>query len=112
MGQVGVGIGKGLDTALAIQKAFQDAKKNMLKLRLSEDMKSISHDADAKFNSARVTMMPNKGRGVVAGSAMRMVFELAGIHNVTARVHSGSKNKLNIARATMKALEAFQVRKA
>lgn len=111
-GQIGVGVGKGLDTALAIQKAYTDAKKSMLKLRLDAETNSIAHDAKAKFNSAHVFMMPNKGRGVVAGSAMRMLFELAGVHNVTARVLSGSKNKLNIARATMKALEAFTARKA
>lgn len=109
-GQIGVGVGKGLDTALAIQKAYAAARKDMIKLRLS-DKNSIAHDVKAKFNSAQVLMMPNKGRGVVAGSSMRMLFELAGIHDISARVLSGSKNKLNIARATMKGLQSFAVRK-
>lgn len=108
-GQIGVGVGKGLDTALAIQKAYAAARKDMIKLRLS-DKNSIAYDVKAKFNSAEIFMMPNKGRGVVAGSSMRMLFELAGVHDITARVLSGSKNKLNIARATMKGLRTFTAR--
>lgn len=107
-GSVGFGVGKAGETALAIQKAYNAARKNLVQLKLSEK-NSILHDAKAKYNSARVFLMPNKGRGVVVGSSMRSVIELAGIHDVTGRVISGSKNKINIARATIDALKAFKV---
>ncbi len=110
-GRVGVGIGKATDTTLAINKAFNDAKRNMIKLKTTEEG-SIPHEVNAKYNSARVFLMPNKARGVVVGSAMRTVVEFAGLTNVTGRVTSGSKNKLNIARATMKALTEFAMPKA
>lgn len=105
-GRVGVGIGKATDTTLAINKAFNDAKRNMIKIRTTENG-SIPHEASAKYNSARVFLMPNKSRGVVVGSAMRTVVEFAGLTDITGRVISGSKNKINIARATIKALQEF-----
>ncbi|MBP9821796.1 MAG: 30S ribosomal protein S5 [Candidatus Pacebacteria bacterium] len=109
-GSFGIGTGKAQDTALAIQKAYNDAKRNMMKLKLTEK-NSITHDVKAKYNSGRVFLMPNKGRGVVVGSSMRALVELAGIHDVTGRVLSGTKNKLNIARATAKALEVFTMKR-
>jgi small subunit ribosomal protein S5 len=102
-GRVGVGLGKAGDTSLAIEKATRNAKKNMFKVPLLPTM-SISHAVEAKYSSAVVTVMPAKGRGVVAGSAVRNVIELAGIKDVVAKLRSGSKNKLNIARATVMAL--------
>jgi len=102
-GSVGVGIGKGADTALAIEKAFRHAKKNMQKLRLT-DTKSIPHEVAAKYSSARLSLKPSPGRGLVAGSAVRDGLALAGITDVNAKVVSKSKNKLNIARGTMMAL--------
>lgn len=110
-GRVGVGIGKATDTTLAINKAFNDAKRNMIKIKTTETG-SIPHEVTAKYNSGRVFLMPNKSRGVVVGSAMRTVIEFAGITDVTGRVTSGSKNKLNIARATIKALTEFAMPKA
>ncbi len=106
-GSMGLGIGKAGDTTLAIQKAFNDAKKNMIKLRLNK-RGTIPHDVKAKYKAARVMLMPNTGRGVVVGSAMRVMVELAGITDITGRVISGSKDKLNIAQATMKALSIFK----
>lgn len=105
-GTVGIGIGKANDTTLAIQKAFNDAKKNKIKVRLNEK-KTIPHEVKAKYKASRVMLMPNKGRGVVVGSAMRIVVELAGITDITGKVISGSKDKITIARATMKALATF-----
>jgi small subunit ribosomal protein S5 len=102
-GRVGVGLGKAGDTSLAIDKATRNAKKNMFKVPLLPTM-SISHAIEAKYSSAVVSIMPAKGRGVVAGSAVRNVIELAGIKDVVAKLRSGSKNKLNIARATVMAL--------
>lgn len=103
-GLVGVGLGKAGDTALAIDKATRNAKKHMIKVNSTKDM-SIPHEVFAKYASARVTIRPVKDRGLVAGSATRTVLELAGLTNVAAKIVSPSKNKLNIARATVEALQ-------
>lgn len=106
-GRVGVGLGKATDTSLAIQKAMNAAKKNMIRVKMT-DTKSIPHDSMVKYSSAQLMIMPNGGRGLVAGSSLRNILELAGITDVTGKVNSGSKNKLNIARAAIKALEPFK----
>ena len=105
-GRVGVGIGKASDTALAIEKAINDGKKRMIKLKLTK-YGSIPHELESKYNSARIIIKPAPGRGLVVGSAVRTVFELAGIKDINAKVISRSKNKLNIARATIDALKTF-----
>ncbi len=105
-GMVGVGTGKASDTALAMDKALRSAKKNMVRLNLDKNL-SIPHDVEAKYSSAVVSIRPNKTRGLVAGSSVRAVLELGGVKNVTAKLWSGSKNRLNIARAAMKALSNF-----
>jgi len=102
-GSVGFGLGKSGDTSLAITKALRNAKKNMIKLKLNKKQ-SLPHDISAKFSSCSVMMMPNRGRGLVAGSVIRDILNLAGVKDVTAKIHSGSKNKLNNAKATMAAL--------
>lgn len=107
-GLVGVGLGKGGDTALAIDKATRAAKKHMIKVNTTKDM-SIPHESFAKYSSARVEIRPVKDRGLVAGSAARTVLELAGLTNVAAKIVSPSKNKLNIARATIMALEGLNL---
>ena len=106
-GRVGVGIGKGGDTALAVDKAFRDAKRNMLRVRTTDRM-SIPHDVLAKNSSGIVEIRPAPDRGIVAGSSVKVVLELAGIKDVTSKIHSGSKNKLNIARATIDALKKLK----
>ncbi len=70
---------------------------------------SVPHESFAKYSSARVSIAPSKDRGLVAGSAVRTVLELAGISNVVGKIVSPSKNKLNIARATIKALEGLNL---
>jgi small subunit ribosomal protein S5 len=107
-GLVGVGLGKAGDTALAIDKATRNAKKNMIKINTTKEM-SIPHEVAAKYSSARITIRPVKDRGLVAGSACRTVLELAGLTNVAAKIVSPSKNKLNIARATIMALEGLNL---
>jgi len=102
-GSVGVGIGKGSDTAIAIEKAIKSAKKNMIKIKKT-DTNSLPHEVRAKYNSADVLIIPVPGKGLVAGSAVRNVLDHAGITDITAKILSRSKNKLNIARATVKAL--------
>lgn len=106
-GKVGVGVGKASDTALAIEKAVRVAKKNMIKVNITEN-KSISHDVSAKYCASRVSILPAPGRGIVAGSSVRNVLELAGIKDVTAKIFSRSKNKLNNAQAAIKALTTLQ----
>ncbi len=105
-GSVGVGTGKANDTSLAIDKAYRNAKKNIMHLQLTKT-NSISHDVSAKYSSGRVMIIPAKGRGVSAGSALKNVIDLAGIKDVTAKIVSPSKNKLNIGRAAIMALSAF-----
>lgn len=105
-GSVGVGMGKAGDTSLAIEKAIHDAKRNMIKLNLTETM-SIPHEVSAKYKSSTLAIMPNHGRGVVAGSAVRSVCELAGMKDITAKISTRSKNKVNIARAVIDALDPF-----
>lgn len=106
-GEVGVGIGKSSDTPTAIEKALNKAKKNMIKPKLTKEL-SIPRETEAKFTSAKVLMRPSRGHGLVAGSAVRTVLELAGIKGVNAKIISRSKNKLNIAKAAIKALEKLK----
>ena len=102
-GSVGVGAGKASDTALAIDKALRDAKKHMIKVNITKTM-SIPHEVSAKYSSARVLIMPAKERGVIAGSSVRTVLELAGLKDVMAKLFSGSKNRVNNAQVAIKAL--------
>lgn len=108
-GRVGVGLGKGADTALAIDKAVRSAKKALITVPLTSG-RSIEHDIKAKYSSSTVEIIPSPGRGVVAGSAMRAVLEYAGVTDVIAKIHTRSKNKLTIARATVEALKSLQTR--
>jgi len=101
-GSIGLGLGKAGDTSLAINKALRNAKKNMVKLTLNKNM-SLFHEVYAKFSSSYVMLMPNKGRGLVAGTVVRDIAKLAGIKDLTGKILSGSKNKLNNAKAVMEA---------
>ena len=101
-GSIGLGLGKAGDTALAINKAVRNAKKNMVKLKLTKTM-SIPHELSAKFSSSYVMIMPNKGRGIVAGTVLRDILKLAGVKDITGKILSNSKNKLNNSKAVMKA---------
>lgn len=102
-GKVGVGLAKAGDTSLAINKALRDAKKSMVTISTTKNM-SIAHEVKAKYSSARVFLSPARDRGIIAGSSVRTVLELAGLRDVNAKILSPSKNKLNNARATIKAL--------
>lgn len=110
-GRVGVGLGKGADTALAIDKAVRAAKKNLIMVPLTAD-KSIAHDVSARYGSSDIEIIPSPGRGLVAGSAMRIVLEYAGVTNVVTKILSRTKNKLTIARATVLALKSLKAKKA
>jgi small subunit ribosomal protein S5 len=109
-GRVGVGVGKATDTPIAVHKATEAAKKNMITVPLTKKG-SIAHQVEAKYSSAVVSIVPAPGKGVVAGSAVRVVLELAGVKEVTSKILSRSKNKLNIARAAIKALQRLKNQK-
>ncbi|MDP2651912.1 MAG: 30S ribosomal protein S5 [bacterium] len=106
-GRVGVGLGKGVDTALAIDKATRDAKRHLLTV-LRTPAGSIPHKVMAKYASSTVEIIPSQGRGLVAGSAVRTVLDLAGVTDVATKIHTRSKNKLTIARATVAALRKLR----
>lgn len=106
-GRVGVGVGKAGDTQLAIEKAVRDAKKHMITVPMNKDS-HIPHDVHIKYASSEVMIMPAPGRGLVAGSSVRTVLELAGVKDVTAKIFSRSKNKLNNARAAVEALKQLK----
>lgn len=106
-GKVGVGIGKAGDTQLAIEKAVRDAKKHMITVSMNKEG-HIPHDVHTKYSSSEVMIMPAPGRGLVAGSSVRTVLEHAGVKDVTAKIFSRSKNKLNNARAAVEALKQLK----
>jgi small subunit ribosomal protein S5 len=109
-GMVGVGQGKASDTSLAIEKAFRDARKNMITINTTKNM-SIPHDVEAKFNASRVKIMPARGKGILAGSSVRTVLELAGLKEVGAKLLSRSKNSANNAYVAIKALQKLDLTK-
>lgn len=113
-GMVGVGQGKAGDTPLAIEKAFRDARKNMITVNLTKDM-SIPHEVEAKYAASRVKIMPAPGKGILAGSSVRTVLELAGIKEVSSKLLSRSKNSVNnaeVAVAALKKLERTKIRQS
>lgn len=106
-GEVGAGVAKGADVAIAIEKAVNKAKKNLIKVNPIEG--TIPHWVIAEYGAAKVLLRPaKKGHGIVAGGVVRTVLSSAGIKNVTAKI-LGSKNKINNVRATLKALQSFKI---
>ncbi len=108
-GAIGLGLGKAGDTSLAINKALRNAKKNMVRLNLTKTM-SIPYEVSAKFSASSVKLIPNKGRGLVAGSIMRDIIKLAGMKDITGKILSGTKNKLNNSKAVMLALSKISTK--
>ena len=106
-GSVGVGLGKAGDTPLAIEKAFRDAKKNMIIVNTTKSM-SVPHEVEAKFSASRVIIRPAPGKGILAGSSVRTVLELAGLREVSAKLLSRSKNGMNNAEAAISALRQLE----
>ena len=105
-GRVGFGVAKGADVTMAITKAFNKAKKNLIKVPVFNE--TIPHQVRVKFKSAKVLLKPaKKGNGVKAGGAVRILCELAGIANVTAKI-LGSNNKINNVKATILAFKSFK----
>lgn len=109
-GRIGIGIAKGVDASVAIQKAFTKAKKNLITVPMVNE--TIPHEVSVKYRSANVLFKPaKKGTGIKAGGAPRILLELSGIGNITGKV-LGSGNKINNVKATLIALTSFKKRPA
>lgn len=107
-GRVGVGTAKGLDTSAAIEKALRIAKKHVVSVVL-DSAGSISRDVEAKFSSARILIRrATEGTGLVVGSSARTILDFAGVRNATSKILSSTKNKINIAGATIEALKKLK----
>lgn len=101
-GRVGFGTGKAREVPVAIQKAMEAARKNMVDVQLSEG--TLQYPIMAEHGAAKVYMQPaSEGTGVIAGGAMRAVFDVVGIHNVLAKC-IGASNPINVVRATIRGL--------
>ena len=108
-GKVGMGVAKGKDVSQAMEKAQKIAKKNIIEVPLIED--SIPHETEAKFEASRVLLRSQRsGRGIIAGGPVRVICDLAGIKNISAKILSRSKNKMNNAMATIEALKKLKVK--
>jgi small subunit ribosomal protein S5 len=106
-GKVGVGVGKADDVVNAISKAIVDAKRNLIDVFLTKT-KTIPHNVTGNFGACSVLVKPaSQGTGVIAGSSIRILLELAGVKNIVAK-QLGSKNLLNNARATISAFESIK----
>ena len=104
-GKVGVGVAKGADVTIAVDKAVNQAKKALIEIPITEN-KSISQMVEAKFGAAKVMLKPaQEGRGIIAGGAVRIICNLAGIANVVSKIIGRTTNKLNNAQAAIEALK-------
>jgi len=105
-GRVGYGYGKAREVPAAIQKAMESARKNMISVALNEG--TLQYPLTARHGAAKVYMQPaSEGTGIIAGGAMRAVFEVVGVHNVLAKC-IGSSNPMNVLRATIRGLEQMR----
>ncbi len=105
-GQVGYGIGKGVDVGQAQRKGVEKAKSNLITVSLKGN--TIAHDVEYKYKATRVILKPAApGTGIVAGSAVKAVLEMAGVKDALTKV-LGSTNKLNVTRGTIEALKSLR----
>jgi small subunit ribosomal protein S5 len=101
-GRVGMGKGKSKEVPAAVQKAMEEARRNMLKVSLKNG--TLHHKVMGQHGAASVMMLPApKGTGIIAGGPMRAIFEVMGITDIVAKSH-GSTNPYNMVRATLDAL--------
>lgn len=104
-GHVGLGYGKANEVPEAIRKGVEDARKNMIEVKLKG--RTIPHRIEAKFGSAKIMLKPaTEGTGIIAGSTVRAIVEFAGVHDIMTK-SMGSSNQLNIAKATFRALKGL-----
>ncbi len=105
-GRVGYGVSKAREVPVAIQKSLEQARKNMRKVALKEG--TLQYSITSNTGAAKVYMQPaSEGTGIIAGGAMRAVFEVVGVHNVLAKC-IGTSNPINVVRATINGLTAMQ----
>ena len=105
-GKVGFGRGKAREVPIAIQKAMDAARRNMIQVKL--DGSTLQYPIKARHGASKVFMQPaSEGTGVIAGGAMRAVLEIAGVQNVLAKCY-GSTNPVNVVRATFEGLRAMR----
>jgi len=106
-GRIGLGLDKGKDVSQAVEKATRRAKKNLITIVIKDN--TIPHETQAKFGPSVILLKPQmKGRGLVAGGVVRTICDLAGIKDVSSKILSRSKNKLNNAKATIMALQQIK----
>jgi small subunit ribosomal protein S5 len=106
-GRVAFGVAKGKDVQGGVEKAVRQAKKNMIRVPLVRE--TIPHAVLYKYKAAAVLLRPApKGSGIIAGGAARVVFEMAGIPNVSCKILGTTKNKIAIVKATFEALKSFK----
>ena len=104
-GRIGMGKGKAREVPVAVQKAMEQARRNMVQMSLKSG--SLHHAVMGKHGAARVFMQPaSEGTGIIAGGPMRAVFEVMGVTDILAKCH-GSTNPYNVVRATFHGLQAM-----
>jgi len=105
-GKVGTAVAKGADVTLAVNKAVAKAKKDLISVPLINE--TIPYRVDVKLGAAKILLKPApKGTGIIAGGAVRMVLDLAGVSNVVAKI-LGTNNKINNVKATIKAFKMLK----
>lgn len=105
-GRVGFGRGKAREVPLAIQKAMESARRNMIDVELNGG--TLWYPVTARHSASKIYMQPaSEGTGVIAGGTMRALLEAAGVHNVLAKCY-GSTNPVNVVHATFKALQSMK----
>jgi small subunit ribosomal protein S5 len=106
-GKVGFGVAKGADVAMAVEKAFRQAKKKVFVIPIHDQ--TVPHAVEEKFGAAVVLLKPApKGTGLKAGGAVRTVLELGGVPNAVSKIF-GSSNKINVAKATIQAMKKLRL---
>lgn len=104
-GRVGFGTGKSKEVPVAIQKAMEAARRNMIDVKLKDG--TLQYPLMGRHGAARVHMQPaSEGTGIIAGGAMRAIFEVVGVHNVLAKC-IGTNNPINVVRATLNGLKSM-----
>lgn len=107
-GKVGYGVAKGKDVQIAISKAVKQAKKDMLEIPLTND--TIPHKVESDFKASHVIVKPApQGSGLMAGGAVRVVLDLAGVANASAKILGRTRNKITNVKAAFDALQSFLV---
>ena len=105
-GRVGYGIDKGKDVQIAMEKAGNQARKNIIRVPMLYE--TIPHRVEAKFKAGRIMIKPAPaGSGIIAGSAVRTILELAGVPNASAKVLGKTTNSITLVKATFAALQSF-----